>query len=338
MPFDERKTFAATKEDLEQNTADILVAMQQQVLVIQKAPRAVDVPLLQYIDTTVDVPVAKQHEDCMTKHNEIEMDKKLRSAQFRTESKKQIVFDSEGPSDLRFEIRCKQGSRVVRCATLTTSPKTVCSQTKLTLVSWRSLRAIPQERVEQRIVERNVDVPVPGACPQSESSNRSSMCLCHCRFWKRSSAVVTLVPHERVRQRTVEQIVHVPVTTSRGRNSGSGPDHFQERISKRITDRLVDVPGCEAAPSIAHPDSAKDVGSSSSAALGCDADPAGAEDSRVTAASVQRQSGGSQLCNREQMPPMQFVNSIVDVLGRDAEADPSPESSEGDRDSTRSAP
>ena len=73
MSFDERKTFAATKEDLEQNTTDI-----------QKAPRTVDVPLLQYIDTTVDVPVdkapQKQHEDCITKHNEIKMNKKLRSA------------------------------------------------------------------------------------------------------------------------------------------------------------------------------------------------------------------------------------------------------------------
>ena len=33
--------------------------MQRQVLVIQKAQRTVDVPLLQHIDTTVDVPVAK---------------------------------------------------------------------------------------------------------------------------------------------------------------------------------------------------------------------------------------------------------------------------------------
>ena len=97
MPFDEWKTVAATKKDLEQNTADLPAVMQRQVPVIQKAQRTVDVPLLQDIDTTVDVPVAKQHEDCMTKHNEIEMDKKLRSAQ----SKKQIVFDSEGPSDLR---------------------------------------------------------------------------------------------------------------------------------------------------------------------------------------------------------------------------------------------
>ena len=48
---------------------------------IQKAQRTVDVLLLQYIDTTVDVPVfRKQHEDCMTKYNEIKMDKKLRSA------------------------------------------------------------------------------------------------------------------------------------------------------------------------------------------------------------------------------------------------------------------
>ena len=158
MPFDERKTFAATKEDLEQNTADLPVVMQRQVLVIQKAQRTVDVPLLQYIDTTVDVPMAKQHEDCMTKHNEIEMDKKLRSAQFRTESKKQIVFDSEGPSNLRFGIRCKQGSRVVRCATIDYISEDGCSQTKLTFVSWRSLRAIPQERVEQRTVERSIDV------------------------------------------------------------------------------------------------------------------------------------------------------------------------------------
>ena len=59
MSFDVRKIFAATKEDLEQNIADILVLIQRQVLVIQKAQRKVDVPSLQHIDTTVDVPVAK---------------------------------------------------------------------------------------------------------------------------------------------------------------------------------------------------------------------------------------------------------------------------------------
>ena len=61
--------------------------MQRQVLAIQKAPRTADVPLLQCIDTTVDVAGAKdaektpqeQHEDCMTKYNEIQMDKELRS-------------------------------------------------------------------------------------------------------------------------------------------------------------------------------------------------------------------------------------------------------------------
>ena len=53
------RLFAATKEDLEQNTTDIPVVMQRQVLVIQKAQTTVDVPLLQYIDTTVDAPVAR---------------------------------------------------------------------------------------------------------------------------------------------------------------------------------------------------------------------------------------------------------------------------------------
>ena len=177
MPFDERKTFAATEEDLEQNTADLPVVMQRQVPVIRKAQRTVDVPPLQYIDTTVDVPVAKQLEDCMTKDNEIEMDKKLRCAQYRTESKKHIVFDSEGRSDLRCGIRCNQGSLVVRCATIDYISEDGCSQTKLTFVSWRSLRAIPQERVEQRIVERNIDVPVPGACPrQNRRTDRRCAC------------------------------------------------------------------------------------------------------------------------------------------------------------------
>ena len=78
MSLDERKTFAATKEDLEQNTTNIPVVMQRQVLVIQKAQRTVNVLLVQYIDRFF-VPVAKQHEGCMTKYNETKMDKNLRS-------------------------------------------------------------------------------------------------------------------------------------------------------------------------------------------------------------------------------------------------------------------
>ena len=40
--------------------------MQRQVLVIQKAQITVDVPLLQYIGTTVDVPVAKERTEDTT--------------------------------------------------------------------------------------------------------------------------------------------------------------------------------------------------------------------------------------------------------------------------------
>ena len=50
--------------------------MQRQVLAIQKAPRTANVPLLQHIDTTVDVPVAKQRREDTTEtarrlHDEI---------------------------------------------------------------------------------------------------------------------------------------------------------------------------------------------------------------------------------------------------------------------------
>ena len=116
MSFDERKTFAATKEDLEQNTTDIPVVMQRHVLVIQKAQRTVDVPLLQYIDTTVDVPVAKDAEKTTTEtarglHNEVQRNQDGQEAAFSIaqdrEQKKQAVFDSEGRSDLRFRIRYK---------------------------------------------------------------------------------------------------------------------------------------------------------------------------------------------------------------------------------------
>ena len=41
----------------------------------------------------------EQHEVCMTKYNEIQIDKKLRSEKPRTENKEQHVFDSESRSD-----------------------------------------------------------------------------------------------------------------------------------------------------------------------------------------------------------------------------------------------
>ena len=83
--------------------------MQRQVLVTQKAPRQVDIPLLQYRDTTVDVPVAKRRrEDTTGLHDEAQRNpdgQKMRSANLRTENKKQNVFDSESRSDLSFTCR-----------------------------------------------------------------------------------------------------------------------------------------------------------------------------------------------------------------------------------------
>ena len=94
---DEQKISSAIKKDLEQNTTDIPVVRQRQVLAIHKAPRTAHFPLLQYIDTTVDIQLQsnaektpqRQHEDCMTKYNEIQLDKKLRQHKLRTENEKQ---------------------------------------------------------------------------------------------------------------------------------------------------------------------------------------------------------------------------------------------------------
>ena len=81
---DEQKIFTATKKDPEQNTTDIPTVMQRQVLVIQRAPRTADVPLLQYSDTTVDIPVWKQRrEDTTGLHDEVQQNRDGQEAAFR---------------------------------------------------------------------------------------------------------------------------------------------------------------------------------------------------------------------------------------------------------------
>ena len=91
---DEQTIFTAMKEDLEQNTADIPVVMQRQVLVIQKAQRTVDIPLLQYIDTTADVPVAKAlQKTARGLHNEVQRNQDRREAAFS------IAQDQEQEAD-----------------------------------------------------------------------------------------------------------------------------------------------------------------------------------------------------------------------------------------------
>ena len=54
--------------------------------------------------------------------------------------------------------------------------------------------------------------------------------------------VVRLIPQERVQQRTVEQILHVPVPQVVEEIAAVVQIILQERISKRIIDRIVDVP------------------------------------------------------------------------------------------------
>ena len=60
MSFDEQKTLAATKEDLKQDTTDIPRGFATAGACDSKDIEIGGVPLRQYIDTTVDVPVAKQ--------------------------------------------------------------------------------------------------------------------------------------------------------------------------------------------------------------------------------------------------------------------------------------
>ena len=50
------------QDDLTTQVARVLVEMQRQVLVTQKVQRTVEVPLVQYIDSRVEVPVVKEYQ------------------------------------------------------------------------------------------------------------------------------------------------------------------------------------------------------------------------------------------------------------------------------------
>ena len=59
-------------------------------------------PSMSQLRSNAEKTPQEQHEDCMTKYNEIQMNKKMRSAYLMTENKKQKVFDSQSRSDSSF--------------------------------------------------------------------------------------------------------------------------------------------------------------------------------------------------------------------------------------------
>ena len=158
------KTAATSRRPWQQsrrisNTTDILFATQRQVLVIKKASRKVDIPLLQYSDTAVDFPVAKQRreDNCMTKYNEIQMDN-----------------DSESRSDLSFTVQ--QDSEVIHREVkggtkINCDPKDNQSEFSETprlkdLVKKHSERI--QEEGEPRYTLCNIDYTSEDGCPQTK--------------------------------------------------------------------------------------------------------------------------------------------------------------------------
>ena len=71
--------------------------------------------------------------------------------------------------------------------------------------------------------------------------------------------VVRLISQERVQQRTVEQNCPRPRTTSRGRNSGNGPDHSPEAYLEAYHRPNCRCASGDATPSADHPESSEDV-------------------------------------------------------------------------------
>ena len=183
---DGQKISTAIKKDLEQNTTDIPVVRQRQVLAIQKAPRTAHIPLLQYIDTTVDVPVAKQRrkdttETARSLHDKIQRnpdDNKMRQQKLRTENKKQ--------NDTEVIHREVKGGTKTKCYLKENWSEFSETRRRKDLVKKHSefdsvTLTAPAKTVVRRRSSR------ARSMSQSGSSNRSSRCKCHCRFWKRPS-------------------------------------------------------------------------------------------------------------------------------------------------------
>ena len=128
-----------------------------------------------------------QHEDCMTKYNEIQMDKKLRSAKLRTENKEQNVFDSERRSDFSFTVQ-KDTEVIHQRSRRKNEDQLLPERETVRILGNTSTEEFGEENTsEQRRlfadeaharVYRRTDRP---------------MCACHCRLWKRPPAVMKSV-------------------------------------------------------------------------------------------------------------------------------------------------
>ena len=178
--------------------------MQRQVLVIQQAPRTGDVPLLQYIDTTVDVPVAKRR----GLHDEVQRNQDGQEAAFclcsgpRTRSR--LSSTAKVRATCVSEFATSREAVVMRCATLTTPAKTDVRRRSSRLIPggpsepfhrsgsssapWSATATfLCQQRVPECTAEQIFDVLVPLS------------------ILGETVAVMKVAPQERVRQRTVEQ-------------------------------------------------------------------------------------------------------------------------------------
>ena len=183
---DGQKISTAIKKDLEPNTTDMPTVRQREVLAIQKAPRTAHIPLLQYIDTTVDVPVAKQRrkdttETARSLHDKVQRNPdghKMRQQKLRTENKKQ--------NDTEVIHREVKGGMKTKCYLKDNQSEFSETRRRKDLVKKQSefdcvTLTAPAKTVVRRRGSR------ARSMSQSGSSNRSSRCKCHCRFWKRPS-------------------------------------------------------------------------------------------------------------------------------------------------------
>ena len=180
---------------------------------IQRVQRTVDVPLVQYIDTIVGVPAAKQHEV----HDKVQRNRDGQEAAFCPDQDREQEADClrQWESE-RLAFRKSLQAGEPRCALCDNDyiSEDGCSQTKPMFVSWRSLRAIPQERVEQRTVEHNIDVPVPGACPRV-NRRTDRRCACAAVDSERDRRSDEVVPVPQVVEEIAEVVKTFPRSASR---------------------------------------------------------------------------------------------------------------------------
>ena len=183
---------------------DMPVVMQRLVLASQTVQKTVEVPQVQYTDRIVGVPVVTQRRipTIQTPQRTVEVPTIVSQDRIQQRTAEQIT-DTPVP---------QVAEEVIEM-----------------------FNVFSQDRVQQRIVEQITETPAVSLAEETMEGTIEEIDISVPHVMEKTSEAVKLIPQERVRNCTVEQIIDVP-----GVMQGRVP--ATQTLQKVLADRVVDAP------------------------------------------------------------------------------------------------